>query len=114
MSGFSAEISSPCASGSGAGATAVFLPKILESNVAIVCFSLERRTLCVGNAHAHMLSGLELTFNMDLIVRAGAAEVLLFHQNVLHGSEERGPFLEGNAIDKLEAALVPLLDQILR
>jgi len=49
MTRFSAEMSRPSLSGAAAGA-AVFFPKILESNVAILDDPFQCRSLRVGNS----------------------------------------------------------------
>src|SRR5215471_11803091 len=88
MSGFNAEMSSSPVSGAGAAA-AVFLPKILESRVAIVQFSLKGSALRIRDADAHLRSRYYLSVDMDLVVCARPAEIVFFNQNILNRPDER-------------------------
>jgi hypothetical protein len=109
MSGFSALMSS--SSLCEMGTFAVFLPKILESNVAIFQFSFQRCALPVGDSHAHFLSGREITINVNFVICAGSAEIVLLDKNLLSRSDKLRPFRQRNAIDEFQTALVTLFDQ---
>src|SRR5207244_3213355 len=113
MSGFSAEMSRPSLSGAGAGA-AVFFPKILESNVAILDDPLQCRSLRVGNSNSYLLAGRDVPCDVDFVVCSGSAEVVLFHEHFGRCANQFRSLLQGNPVEQLEALSVTLFDQLLR
>src|SRR5262249_33605749 len=85
ISGFNALTSRSSLSWAGVG---VFLPKILESNVAILQFSLQSRALCVGDANAEFLSRRNIAVNMNFVVGPCPAEIALFNEYLLNCADE--------------------------
>ena len=90
MSGFRALTSS--SSLPRAGVDDVFFPKIFESNVAILQFSLQSCALRVRDANDHFLSSRNRAVNVNFVVRACPAEIALFNEYILSGADELRPF----------------------
>src|SRR5262249_37164999 len=86
ISGFNAEMSSVSVSGAGTAAVAVFLPKILESNVAILQFSLQRCALRVRDADTPAITSFTIRLDAKFMICACPAEFIFFDQYVLNGT----------------------------
>src|SRR5262245_50344678 len=114
MSGFNALTSS--SSDSEMGAAGDFFPKILESNVAIFQFSLQRRTLRVTDADANFLPRRygRGCVNVNFVVAWCPAEIVLFHEDVLARSYKLHSLVRSDSIDQFQTAPVSLLNQVFR
>src|SRR5262249_12588271 len=112
MSGFKALTSS--SSTSGAGVVGVFFPKIFESNVAILQFSLQRCALRVDNTKADFLARRDvrdIAINVNFEVCACPAETALFNEHILFCTNKLRSLRQRNPVNQLETSLVPFLDQ---
>src|SRR5579862_3515350 len=84
ISGLSARMSNSSLLLAGAAGSTVFFPKILESNVAIVNFSLQRCSLGVCDENGQFLARCNVSFNVNFVIAARSTGIPFLDQYVLY------------------------------